>query len=414
MLSRGNLLGLLYALVLVGYPLVGGLVSMLGMGDLRWPSITLRVGVGLLALLCLFRSRTSLRMYSPLFLISFCVFWVLYWVRILSDGWWMPVPLPLPAIELIATTLLFSFLPSLVGFVGLSTDYSQRAARLVLIIGACALIVLLANSASFANLALKGEVNRFAVEKLDPISVSLTGAIVMLVAVAQAFSPAAKFSSVGRGLLLMLAGGGLLIMLLGNSKGPTIAAAVALLAFALVPLTPKRAVIGGVLAVVLAVIAFNMQSTLKMDYGIDVAERFQGADTSESVESRRMMFASAWQVFQNSPIMGGPVMEPITGYYPHNTMLEALMATGFLGGLAYLVCLVLALIACARALHARRGHEWIALVCLVELVTFQFSGSHYASGQHWLLLAAIVYSVNRAEARIAAGVSSRRAGGQFA
>ena len=30
-----------------------------------------------------------------------------------------------------------------------------------------ALIVLLANSASFANLALKGEVNRFAVEKLD-------------------------------------------------------------------------------------------------------------------------------------------------------------------------------------------------------------------------------------------------------
>lgn len=414
MLSRGYLLGLLYALVLLGYPLVGGLVSMLGMGDARWPSIALRVGVGLLALLCLFKSRSSLRAYSPLFLIAFCVFWALYWVRILSDAWWMPVPLPLPATELVVTTLLFSFVPALVGFVGLSTDYSQRAARLVLIVGACALLVLLANSGSFANMALKGEMNRFAVEKLDPISVSLTGAIVMLVAVAQAFSPVNKVTPVGRGLLLLLAGGGLLILLLGNSKGPTIAAAIALLAFALIPLTPRRAVIGGVLALVLVVIAFNMQSTLKMDYGIDVAERFAGADTSESVESRRMMFASAWQVFQSSPVIGGPVMEPITGYYPHNTFLEALMATGFLGGLAYLVCMVIALVACARALHARRGHEWIALVCVAELVTFQFSGSHYASGQHWLLLAGIVFSVNRAEARIAAGVSSRHVGGQFA
>lgn len=414
MLSRGFLIGLLYALVLVGYPLVGGLLSVLGMGDARWPSITLRVGVALLGLLCLLKSRTSLRMYSPLFLIAFCVFWVLYWVRILSDAWWMPVPLPLPPIELVGTTLLFSFLPALVGFVGLSTDHSQRAARLVLVIGGVALLVLLANSASFANLALKGDVNRFAVEKLNPISVSLAGAIVMLTAIAQAFSPASRISPVGKVLLLILAGTGLLIMLLGNSKGPTIAAAVALLAYAVIPLSPKRAVIGGVLAVALAAVAFSMQSTLKSDYGIDVAERFRGADTSESVESRRMMFNSAWQVFQSSPVIGGPVMEPITGYYPHNTFLEALMATGFLGGLAYAVCLVLALIACARALHARRGHEWLALVCLVELITFQFSGSHYASGQHWLLLAGIVYSVNRAEARIAAGVSSRRVGGQFA
>ena len=414
MLSRGFLLGLLYALVLVGYPLVGGLVSLLGMGEVRWPSITLRVGIGVLALVCLIKSRASMRIYSPLFLISFFVFWALYWVRILSDAWWMPVPLPLPPVELIGTTLLFSFLPALVGFIGLSTDYAQRAARLILIIGGLALLVLLANSGSFANMALKGELNRFAVEKLDPISVSLTGAIVMLVAVAQAFSPANKASPLGKVLLLILAAGGLLVMLLGNSKGPTIAAAIALLAFAVIPLTPKRAVIGGVLAVLLAVLAFNMQSTLKTGYGIDVAERFKGADTSESVESRRMMFNSAWEVFQSSPVIGGPVMEPITGYYPHNTFLEALMATGFLGGLAYLACLALAVIACAKALHARRGHEWMALICIVELVTFQFSGSHYASGQHWLLLAGIVIAVNRAEARIAAGVSSRQVGSQFA
>lgn len=415
MLSRGFLLGLLYALVLVGYPLLAGILSLVGMDEARWPSIALRVSTAVVALLCLFASRTSLRAYSPLFLIAFCVFWSLYWVRILSDAYWMPVPMPLPPVELLASTLLFSFLPALPGFIGLSSDYSRRAARLVLIVGGLALLVLLLNSGTFARFAMQGDTNRFAIEKLNPISVSLTGAIVLVTAVAQAFSSSNQASPIQRVLLMILAAGGLLVLLLGNSKGPTIAVAVALLAYALIPLTPTRAVVGGIVAVVLGVVGMSMQSTLSTHYGIDVTKRFEGMQADDgSFGSRQASFGSAWKIFQDHPVLGGPVMEPVTGYYPHNTFLEALMATGFLGGLAYAICLTLALLACARALKARRGHEWLALVCLVELVTFQFSGSHYASGQHWLLLAGIVYSERRAFARIAAGVSASRVGSQFA
>ncbi len=66
------------------------------------------------------------------------------------------------------------------------------------------------------------------------------------------------------------------------------------------------------------------------------------------------------------------------------------MATGLIGGLAYLVCVFLMWGACLRLLFRADGFEWLAALAIFFFIAALFSSSHYGAGAHWFTLIAVV------------------------
>ena len=102
-------------------------------------------------------------------------------------------------------------------------------------------------------------------------------------------------------------------------------------------------------------------------------------------------------------------MQP-DGVYPHNLVLEAFMATGIAGGIAYLVLICFMLLACFRLLSRSKGYEWLALIAIYYLVAAQFSGSHWSFNAHWqtLVLVIVTDMATRGEAHTISGESEGR------
>ena len=139
-------------------------------------------------------------------------------------------------------------------------------------------------------------------------------------------------------------------------------------------------------------------------------------EETESVDSRERMFASAWQQFLEKPILGSALLEETSGFYPHNLVLEAFMATGIIGGCAYLLLIALMLNASIRLLIKADGYEWLALLAIMYLVGAQFSGSHWGFNAHWQSLVLVIVTeratnrggVNAADTNVTQPVRRRR------
>ena len=122
-----------------------------------------------------------------------------------------------------------------------------------------------------------------------------------------------------------------------------------------------------------------------MQFDFDASTRFVEAAEGEAVsfEGREVSFDTAWQQFKDNPLLGNSFFIEGTGEYPHNLVLEALMSTGIVGGIAYIVAAAIMLLSAVRLLSRENGYEWLALLGIFFLVAAQFSGTHWSFGAHW-------------------------------
>jgi O-antigen ligase len=110
-------------------------------------------------------------------------------------------------------------------------------------------------------------------------------------------------------------------------------------------------------------------------------------DDRATVERIALLKASG-QAFLENPLTGISNWAANGGKYPHNSVLEAFQNLGMFGGAAF-VCLLL--VGIRRAWETlRSGEMLIPLLYVQAVVASQFSGSLYANAQLWITLAMLL------------------------
>jgi O-antigen ligase len=133
-----------------------------------------------------------------------------------------------------------------------------------------------------------------------------------------------------------------------------------------------------------------------------VLSRFSTISTGLSADNatlgRIIAFQGAFDQFLSSPLWGSSIEEKITGFYPHNVILEALMATGIVGGLPFIAFTLWALVCAWRLARNASRHLWIGILAAQYFFGSMLSGSIYTSNTMWVLAALVLsHSLNQGQ-----------------
>nr|WP_281372640.1 O-antigen ligase family protein [Mesonia hippocampi] len=113
-------------------------------------------------------------------------------------------------------------------------------------------------------------------------------------------------------------------------------------------------------------------------------------------KTREKYFATAFNEFIDNPIFGNAMLiqeYSISGNYPHNLILEALMSIGFMGG----ITIMLWIAKCIRGFYLNckkhSANTWISLLFMQYLVFSMFSGNIFSNNLFWIF-SVLVIGVN--------------------
>jgi O-antigen ligase len=132
---------------------------------------------------------------------------------------------------------------------------------------------------------------------------------------------------------------------------------------------------------------------------IDRIVNFLFLEGGREREARDDLLEEAWHQFLVSPIYGDQFVLRNGGGYPHNILLEVLMATGIVGATIFGSALVLCLSAGLKELRrTREGNNVIAVsLAFFFIMSGMTSGSIYVNPEIWLslsLLSVIALKIN--------------------
>lgn len=246
--------------------------------------------------------------------------------------------------------------------------------------------------ASLAGLALargyQAVVNqRASTENINPISLGHLGVSCFLVCLlgcsGRTFATLARLCMMPIALALVIASG---------SRGPILALLLALTLYAARFLYLRRRIWSPVWPILLSALAATpviLDYALSMDTPLTRRIALSNLINAQPTGRSNVLPASI-QEFWKSPILGTGLSEPITYQYPHNSIIEAFMSMGILGGSLFLFVLCYGLY---RAfLHAFSTSSW----CWAGFLFFQYvvygmlSSSIYLLEVFWFLLAIVV------------------------
>lgn len=382
---------LLIALTVAGYALVSGLPLVAGLPN-RLVSVPYR---GLLVLFSLALlvgvSVQRQRVHRGLVWIPFLVFWCLYALRLLLDIVLVPAPLRMNGLEYVAFATM-CLLPALALLVRYDEVTLERAYRATLAVAATACIVALyLNAAAILAGDLTSLANmRLSSETLNAIALGNLGVSVSILSIFGLVHGSRGLRTAGLTLLLVA---GLAAAGLSASRGPALAFALALPALIILGWrfgSRRRSLVLGIAVVTLAV-AGSVYIEQRLGFGIvSRMQAFLSFSGDDSSQERLTLYQRAWSQFLDSPLLGNSLDETTSTYHPHNPVVEAFMATGFLGGTAFCVWILAALAAALRLFAAAPRHAWLSLLFGQYLLNALISGSLYWSADMWGLGAAVL------------------------
>lgn len=109
---------------------------------------------------------------------------------------------------------------------------------------------------------------------------------------------------------------------------------------------------------------------------------------------RQSLFQTAFMEFVDAPFLGSAFLIQTgnaVGIYPHNLIIEAFMALGFIGGILFLIIILKNIKKVFIILNAKSDkYVWIGLLYLQFLIFGMFSGSLYTSDFFWVYTVLIV------------------------
>lgn len=368
---------------IAGYPLIAGLTALIGI-DNGTVSIAFRaltaVCAGMLAL-ALPKNRPD----APLVL--FMLFWLAYLLRLLLNLHIYHEPLSRPVQDYWIWAIGACLLPALATLRSANVRTATQL-RMSLLLVVMVAIMLTMSQGSTAFVQATGEVtdiNRWNLGSLNPIATGHLGATGVLLGIGILLT--GSRSRIESMLALGSVPTGLYLAILANSRGPIVALAVCVITLVLASGRYGKAqflvLVGIGLVACLAIFVPSASSILA-----GLTDRFDAIQSGNDLSAigRTISFQGAIDQFFGSPLFGDGIEERVTGYYPHNLVLEAFMATGVIGGIPFTLFLFLSLRSSWKLFRIKSENTWVGLLAIQYIVAAQFSGSIYLSTAMWTIV----------------------------
>jgi O-antigen ligase len=273
-------------------------------------------------------------LYSGTFLL-FVVFWIIYAARILYDTTQNPELLGSSPSLYFTFAILLSFITTIGCFTKVAFWRWKYFDMGLLVILALLNIMMLYNTITTPSEYIIEKGFRFeGNERLNPITAGMLASFLLVFIAVKLHDGKIRFSNVLLYLLLVIISAVNLVVTL--SKGPIIFSliAIVLIASRLVGANQLKRVAGIMLSVLLL---FALISYLNLgDIFSLVLDRFAGiSGKDESTAERLLLYNNAWEQFLRAPFTGDFLEERVLRIYPHNMVLESLMALGIFGGILF-------------------------------------------------------------------------------
>jgi O-antigen ligase len=382
----------LWVLILAGYPLISTLPKILGI-DHRLVSVSFRavvliLSLGLLAVACL--ERRPVR--TGLALIALGGFWALYLLRLLLDTVVAPIPLRMPAGEYWLWAVGACVFPMLAFLFLEGNALLWQARNWSLLAAGAATLGALATGALSQGIPDAAPAMRLGYATLNPISLGELGVTTMVLGLVSV-RKAQRSSRRRRLVAACCIVAGFAAVIGAASRGPLVAMLAVTGLYAMGTVRRKR-LSRALVAVCLALAAVWAAAPVAQDLlSTDLMARVRLLEHPESDPS------SAWRLenipvamadFFAHPFLGSSIEDVQSHFYPHNVVVEALMATGIAGGGALVFALVGAAGAAFRLLRQGGEGTWVALLFFQYLISANVSGSIITSVTLWCLTAALL------------------------
>lgn len=196
---------------------------------------------------------------------------------------------------------------------------------------------------------------------------------------------------------------GLFVMYLAGSKSPLLA----LILCASFYFFSSKGLIKGLIIICIIVFPFFILGDELMDflsrYGGTFVERIvrllEGGD-----EGRNFLFAEGFTEFTNAPVLGNSFVlqdqssRQWNGFYPHNIIIESMMAMGLIGGLIIILLLFSGIRAAYKLSVSLKPNAWVGLLFIQYAILAMFSNAIYTNHFFWyyyILLMAAYYNSNQ-------------------
>jgi hypothetical protein len=380
-------LSLVLALALVGYPIAATVADLLGVdnavANFPYRGLTVAVALGV-AILSISKGHYKLPLLVMLFMTA-------YLLRLVVDnGEPAFVNAQRDTIFYIGSVLIPALAMGAAHFY-----YDERDASFQLMaIGSVACVLIL------ASLILTGEVSlgtilnqRSSLETLNAITIAYTGVLTA----AGAYSARAYIPKQMRLFVVwpVIALGGL-TFLLGGSRGPLVGVA---LFFGLQALIRGR---GALAAAIFLVCLTSIGAVMFAD--IALFQRFSNISNDPGVIERLIVQRMSLEQGLAHPFLGSAYVELTSLAYPHNLLIESLMALGIPG--AFLMLVLQCLLFRDILTMMRVGHILAPMIATTALVNSWISASIFGSREFFISI--IICGLIAGQIRIANQFNRRR------
>jgi len=328
--------------------------------------------------------------------IPFLVFWLLYFARIALDGYFEPVPLVKPAVEYFQKAFGTVFVPMFLFLNFLDGRDNRLAFRAFWTIQIACLLLSMIFYGRFIEETYRS-LRYFGVDTsmlLSPILLSYIGIVASVVSFQLLLKhPFVKRigNSVFIASILVL---GIILMFQGGTRSAliTIVAASIIIGYSSLSTVSMRRAVSVIIIILIVGAVFypmirSVESGMIVRFSI-LREQLAFGDPLAG-GGRLSIYRQAVKQFLDSPFIGSGLEVQEAMAAAHNSVLEAFLATGVVGGISFVVLVYVTTLRCITILRHHKSYGWMACLFLVFLIRSQFSYSIIDPGL-WFAMFAVL------------------------
>jgi hypothetical protein len=230
-------------------------------------------------------------------------------------------------------------------------------------------------------------------ELLNPITVALYGELLALYTIVCLFFLRNLIIKSSIVLILSLTIG-LFCLILGASRGPLLSFILIFALLCFLYVRSRKNLFTKVNSSIFILFIFSLIVNYIMSIGdgeFFIIERMTRLP-EEGDEARDVLSINAWQQFLDSPLIGDKIVERTSNFYPHNLILEILMATGVLGFLLFVPVIIKLIKKGFQYTQSLNPYFLIFVIFLPLFLSTLTSGSLIFSNEFFILSSFILSS----------------------
>ncbi len=218
---------------------------------------------------------------------------------------------------------------------------------------------------------------------LNPISVSHVGFMLATLTFYYLLQSQSPYKNIFLILLFLF---GILFGNSGGSRGPFIAFIASILLLLPLYLMKLRGKKNSLLIFIIAIFIIIGYLLISTYFNSTMIRRVSNFDPSDEI--RFSLYRDGFNLFIDNFFFGAGI-EPL-GFWPHNTILEAFMLNGIIGGLFYLALLLIAFFKSLKIVIHDSINLWLVMLFTQFLLIAMVNAPLYQSNQLWVLMAIIM------------------------